>query len=81
MDICTNALQSLFSQLTCSNLKIGCDAEAIVLGSDQQIPVPSLQFACTSPGSSRMAETVRGFLIKVNRSPVRLKLTDPVLDD
>ena len=36
---------------------------------------------CTSPWSSRMAETVRGFLIKVNRSPIRLKLTDPVLDD
>ena len=36
---------------------------------------------CTSPGSFRMAETVRGFLIKVNRSPIRLKLTDPVLDD
>ena len=36
---------------------------------------------CTSPGSSRMAETVIGFLIKVNRSPIRLKLTDPVLDD
>ena len=36
---------------------------------------------CTSPGSSRMAETVRRFLIKVNRSPIRLKLTDPVLDD
>ena len=36
---------------------------------------------CTSPGSSRMAETVRGFLIKVNRSPIRLKLTDPVLND
>ena len=36
---------------------------------------------CTSSGSSRMAETVRGFLIKVNRSPIRLKLTDPVLDD
>ena len=36
---------------------------------------------CTSPGSSRMAETVRGFLIKVNRSPIRLRLTDPVLDD
>ena len=35
---------------------------------------------CTSPGSSRMAETVRGFLIKVNRSPIRLELTDPVLD-
>ena len=32
-------------------------------------------------GSSRMGETVRGFLIKVNRSPTRLKLTDPVLDD
>ena len=32
-------------------------------------------------GSSRMAETVRRFLIKVNRSPIRLKLTDPVLDD
>ena len=36
---------------------------------------------CTSPGSSRMVEMVRGFLIKVNRSPIRRKLTDPVLDD
>ena len=45
MDICSNALQSLFSQFICSNSKIGCDAEAIVLGSAQQIPVPSLQFA------------------------------------
>ena len=36
---------------------------------------------CTSPGSSRMAEMVRGFFIRVNRSPIRLKLTDPVLDD
>ena len=37
---------------------------------------------CTSPGSSkvRMAETVKGFLIKVNRSLIRLKITDPVLD-
>ena len=81
MDICSDALQSLFSQLTCSNSKIGCDAEAIVLGSAQQIPVPSLQFALYEPWSSRMAETVRGFLIKVNRSPIPLKLTDPVLDD
>ena len=78
MDICSNALQSLFNQLTRPNSKIGCDAEAMVLGSAQQIPVPSLR---TSPGSSRMAETVRGFLIKVNCSPVRLKLIDPVLDD
>ena len=36
---------------------------------------------CTSPGSSRIAETVRGFLINVSRSPIRLKLTNPVLDD
>ena len=36
---------------------------------------------CTSPGSSKIAEIVRGFLIKVNRSPIRLKLTDTVLDD
>ena len=36
---------------------------------------------CTSRGSSRMAETVRGFLIKVNRSRIRFELTDSVLDD
>ena len=29
----------------------------------------------------KLAEMVRGFLIKVNSSPIRLKLTDSVLDD
>ena len=41
----------------------------------------STNLLCTSPGSTRMAETVRGFVIKVNRSPIRLKLTDPVFDN
>ena len=36
---------------------------------------------CASPGSSIMAETVIGFLIKVNCNSIRLKFTDPVLDD
>ena len=69
MDNCSNALQSLFSQLTCSNSKIGCDAEAIVLGFVQQIPVPSYNLLCTSPGSSRMVETVRDFLLRLTAVP------------
>ena len=76
MDVCSNPLQSIFFQLTCSNSKIGCVAEAIVLGTAQQIPVPSVQFAV----HESWAETVRGFVIKVNRSLIRLKLTDSVLD-
>ena len=75
MDICSNPLQSLFCQLTCSNSKI------LLRRRSDRFLYHLYNLLCTSPWSSWMAETVRGFLIKINRSPIRLKLTDLVLDD
>ena len=52
VDICSNPLQLLFCQLTCSNSKIGCDAETIVLAPLNRFLCHLYNLLCASPGSS-----------------------------
>ena len=81
MDICSNPLQSLLPVEMLKFKDFAATPKRSFWTPLNRFLYHLCNLLCTSPGSSRMAETVRGFLIKVNRSPIRLKLTDPVLDD